>query len=352
MTPKRKSLPRSLLSKCLLFLVFLSLNGFLPVVLIFILRRAVPHRSVPVRSVPRPRPQTLVNPVVSLSGRIEAALLAKDHQSFSELISTAPPAALYSYTPASFGRHFVHLALWDPIALDALQRSHKIDLNRNCILHAAVKLLDANNFLHTEYIEALISHGADINLPDSSGYPALAYAVQRDNLPATRFLLSRGANVNISFFSYSSILHYAVATRSSPSLISLLITNRGNPFHRGKDGLTPFHHSIFLETSDRIDIINAFIHTPHPIFTDDPVSYRSLLLNYPINPRPVPSPSSQTCPGYTPLHLAVEKVRSCAMVRILSENGADRNKRENNGLTPLQLAENIQQFDIIRILRG
>ena len=81
MTPKRKSLPRSLLSKCLLFLVFLLLNGFLPVVLIFILRRAVPHRSVPVQNVPRPRPQTLVNPVVSLSGRIEAALLAKDHQS-------------------------------------------------------------------------------------------------------------------------------------------------------------------------------------------------------------------------------------------------------------------------------
>ena len=331
-------------------LLFLLLNASLSIGLIYSIRRAGLSassrnslRTVAVQQVTR------LHPTVLMSREIEAALLSRNYQQVANLVREAPAEALYSYSPTTLGQHFIHMSIWDTEALDALIQSSHVDTNRNCILHNAVRAFQGDPS-HLEYIDALLTrHGADINLPDSVGFPPLAYAIQRGSLPTVEALLTRSAKVNISFAAHDSFLHYAVSLRATPGMISLLINHGGNPFYRGRDGLSPFHHSIFLTTSDRERIMDAFIHATHPNFTE-PSHYRGKIVNFPISQERVRLPSSQTFYGYTPLHLAVEKIRSNRMVGILLSHGANRNKRENNGLTPLQLAEIIQQHDIIQTL--
>lgn len=338
----------------LIFLVLL-LNSFLAIVSICCLRRfgasnwkRLPHRAVQPPPPPRIQVQTKTNPIVTLSREIEAVLLSGDHHRFAHLIKSAASDALYSYSSRHSGDHFVHVARWNIPVLEALIDANHVDVNRNCILHRAVKSF-RNYPDQKEYIETLFRHGADINLPDSSGYPPLVYALQRASLFATEFLLSHGAKINIPFSSYSSILHYAVAIGSPVRMIATLIKNGGNPFNRGQDGLSPFHRVMFLTTSDRDNIMNAFIDTT-PATLTDPQLYLKRLLDYPISPTAVPSPTEQTLHGYTPLHLAVGKLYSKQIVQLLLKKGADRNKRENNGYTPLQLAQVIQHSGIIQTL--
>lgn len=351
---KLKSTPKSRLAG--LFLLLLLFNCFLSVGLIYYLRRSKTstwNRSLRrVAQPPQPpqvQTQMQANPIVLLSREIEAALVAGDHRRFAELIQAAHSDALYSYSTTNLGKHFIQMAPWSIPVLEALVDAKHIHVNRNCILHGAIKAFNESPD-HSQYIEALLSkHAADIDLPDGSGFAPLVYAVRRASLPATQFLLSRGAKVNVPFASYSSILHYAVAIGSADKMIAMLVKNGGNPFHRGPDGLTPFHRSMFLATSDRINIMTAFIDTTPSFFTD-PQRYRKRLLNYPISPTAVHSPSQQTFYGYTPLHLAVEKLRSNQLVKILLRKGADRGTTENGGFTPLDLARLIQHQDIIQTL--
>ena len=338
-----------------LFVLLILFNLFLSFGMICIIRRngwsAPSSRDHPsastlrtaVRTVP---PEYRTNPVVLLSRDIETALKDRNYTQLSELIRSAPSEALYSYTRThNYGRHFIHLAIWDPEALPVLLQSPHLDINRNCLLHHAVKKFRDGTPSHFEYIDALIRNGADINLPDSSGEPPLAYAIRYGNRSLIDFLLARSAKLNTSFSTFPSFLHFAVLTKQSAEMISFLISRGANPFHRGPDGLTPFHHSLLLSiSSDRDQKIDAFIRSIHPHFTADPAHYRSKLLNYPI------SPSSTTFPGYTPLHLAVEKIRSDHSVTKFLQYGARRDSRDIYGRTPLQLAESLQHPEIIYTL--
>lgn len=338
------------------FILFLLLNLFLSFGVICIIRKngwsAPSSRDHPSASTLRPAVRTVppeyrANPIVLLSKAIENALKDRNYVQLSELIRRAPSEALYSYTRTyNYGRHFIHLAIWDTEALPVLLQSPHLDINRNCLLHHAVKKFWDGAPNPLEYNDALISHGADVNLPDSSGQPPLAYAIRHENRPLIDFLLARSAKLNISFSTFPSFLHFAVLTKQKAETISFLINRGANPFHRGPDGLNPFHHSLLLDSSSNRDqIIDAFLTSIHPRFTADPAHYRSKLLNYPISPS-----STTTFPGYTPLHLAVDKIRSAHHVLKFLQNGARRDSRDIYGRTPLQLAEALQHPDIIYTL--
>lgn len=322
------------------FILFILLNLYLSIILISSLRRerilSIRKRNFEVKKLNSVKPG--INPVVLISREIESGIRNQKYNDLVNLLGSVPLNSIYNIKLLS------ESVFWNIEASEIFFKSGHLNVNRNCILHSIVKKLQDNNPVHLEYLDYLLKGGADVNLPDSTGNPPFFYILQRGNDKLINLFLGHGVFVNTPFAKYDSALHFAVEINLSNKIICSLINYGGNPFHRGKDGLTPFHRAI-LKRNEKI--IMAFIQTVPLTFEDNPPLYNQLLLNYPTSPFPVPFSSSQTLYGYTPLHLGVSKDYNSSLVELLISNGADINLKNNNGQTALQLAQTIYHFDII-----
>lgn len=78
-------------------------------------------------------------------------------------------------------------------------------------------------------LQDALASGADVDYADDQGATALMYVVNHNNLEAARFLIQKGASVNVLDARGYSALSIAAVVKGNPAIVELLLKNRANP---------------------------------------------------------------------------------------------------------------------------
>lgn len=184
-----------------------------------------------------------------------------------------------------------------------------------------------------DLIQVMLKHGANVNTRDSRKNTALLLATNNeDRFRTVELLLQHGANVNaqdstgftpmmnalvpssiyISTKDLAGFKPPMYAQNYNPTnTVRLLLKHGANPNLYDDNGDTALHHIIFDAYSD---------------FNED-------------NKREV---------GY--LHLIL--TREASLIRLLLAHGADPKKKDREGVTPLQAAQQQKRPDLVCLLKG
>ena len=154
---------------------------------------------------------------------------------------------------------------------------------------------------------ALLMSGADVNALDDEERTPVHDAVQSGNLSILYMLCEAGADLSASDSSKRSPLHLA-AKNGSEILVRELIRLGTDPNPQDSEGRTPLHYSCRSERST-IAVVRILLEAG---------AYASAL-DY-----------EKICP----IHLAAEHGFD-TLVRALAYHGADLNRKDSNGMTPL-----------------
>lgn len=208
------------------------------------------------------------------------------------------------------------------------------DSKGNTPLHIAVETLASK-----EYIEMIISQGADLNAQNQTGDTPLHCAVRNNNRIAGELLLAKNADVFVTNVSGESPLNIALKRgqgRQDWILTSRVITSSDGA------GNTPLHFTAGWQLDDSVSYIiqkggnpdarNSSGETPlfNAVKTDSPSTVRILLQNK-------ANPNARDYLGNTPLHTAV-RWSAEKSARILLQMGTDPNAANLGGKTPLHEA--------------
>jgi uncharacterized protein len=158
-----------------------------------------------------------------------------------------------------------------------------------------------------DILKALLDAGADVESPTLEGQSVLMSVVRTPKLQAAELLLQRGANPN-AFESWrgQTALMFA-ATQSQPGMVKLLLQHGADP-----------------DTASKLE-------------------------DWPRQVTNEPRPQSRPFGAMTALHFAArEGCAACAQA--LVEGGADINKVDPNGITPLLMATLNARWDVAKVL--
>lgn len=173
---------------------------------------------------------------------------------------------------------------------------------------------------HLKAAQLLIGRGAKIDLADMVGQTPLFYACQEE---IVQLLLARGARVDTRDTFGNTLLHYAddrkIAERLVRAGAEVNATNNG--------GKTPLHRAVGSAAYDgNKDMVFWFI--AHGADVDYQVFEN----------------------GFTALHSAAFNGNK-VMAKTLLAAGANPNKADNKGNTPLQIAQEYYKDNIVRLLQ-
>jgi ankyrin repeat protein len=173
--------------------------------------------------------------------------------------------------------------------------------------------------------------------------------MQRFHIEMLTFLLDQGLNINerIQDMNYEtrSLLHMAIGRfTTNPAIIQLLI-NRGADLNaRDQDRRTPLEMArhirrpLLIPILERAMVLNAL----------------RLMLNKGANVNKVAPVGPHQ--GRSPLHIAIHYFDNengdTAIIQLLINRGADLNARDHNGQTPLDMAREIGNQELIEILEN
>lgn len=174
-----------------------------------------------------------------------------------------------------------------------------------------------------ERIEKLLDDGANINGPNESGQTPLIKAVQTQNGDVVKYLLDRGADVNIKHDVYK---YSAIDVATTADVIDVLIKAGANIESRF-NGMTPLHNAV----SDGKNII------------------ASILLNAGANIEAVVNNNDPYYDGSTPLMIAVNDGNYDMCVFLISR-GANVNYETPRRKTCLNIACKKGLYRIARLL--
>jgi ankyrin repeat protein len=155
-------------------------------------------------------------------------------------------------------------------------------------------------------IELLLAHGADLNKGLHSDRTALDHAFGTRDLDMIRWLVDRGAEMDIAVTGQENLLYAAM---TSQRLVDFLIAQGVDVDAADEDGQTPL-----LYVADSGDAAMARLLIAHGADVNATMAYDE-----------------------TPLHRAARE-GSAGMVEVLVNNGADVNAQTTDGLTALDYA--------------
>jgi ankyrin repeat protein len=327
---------------------------------------------------------------VARTGNVEAAqALLAHHATVDARESFGGQTALMW---ASARRHPEMIELLIARGADANARSSARDYQRHVTAEGRPKSLDSGGFTPLLYaarenclacVDALLAHGADINLPDPDGVSPLLVAIMNANwdlakklidagadvdewdifgetplftavgqrqridgghasidppnetkgLGLVRLLLERGANPNIQLFFKPANARGSTNTRGATALIraasnadfevvKLLLEHHADPTLYMADRETPIHAVLAGRASEKDAL--ALIKIFHDAGTD--VNVVALVVHM------------EEIRGGSALHYAVRK-RYKQVIELLASYGIDMNLKDQDGLTALDYTQ-------------
>lgn len=152
----------------------------------------------------------------------------------------------------------------------------------------------------------LLDSGADIDAYDATGRTVLMDAIQSGNEGIVALLLRRGASPLVQEM-YGRNAYHEAAESGNIELIKLVKSAGGNPLSRDAHGTTPF--SLVLDKDTKI--ITAVLGTDARLIDSD---------------------------GNTPIHIALDRKASPAVLSLLLSLQYPVNTRNREGITPLVTA--------------
>ena len=177
---------------------------------------------------------------------------------------------------------------------------------------------------HVHVLRCLVENGADVNGTSDDAFTALMIASYFGQLDAVNFLIKHGAGVHHKDNLGYTALHHAVThDLGSCELLSCLIKSGANVNARANDNRTP------LMIASENNHLNAVIFlTDHGANID-----------------------LQDREGYSSLHYAAGNISdSCNVLDFLITNDADVNAFTNDKFTPLIIASNCNNLNVVNSL--
>ncbi|AVP87777.1 hypothetical protein phytr_8450 [Candidatus Phycorickettsia trachydisci] len=217
-------------------------------------------------------------------------------------------------------------------------------------LHSALSSDNPN----LEVMETLIRAGADVNLPEPTGYRPLHYAICVQDTNAVNILIKAGADTNVKQKHGKTPLHLAV-TKDNLEIINILIKGGADIESHDKNGDTPLKTAIG-DRKPKIEIVAALIkaganvnakdkYDSTPLHTAAWYNYSTVVI--PILIKTGADINAQTQSGETPLHTIVRsKNPTIDTIKALIQYGSNVNAKDNDGKTPLHLAASSKNLTI------
>jgi len=150
------------------------------------------------------------------------------------------------------GATLLHLACRDCPDPDAIQAliSHGFDVNMRDEWDLAAPIhYAARHNPNPEVIRVLIKAGAGVNVTNRSSHTPLHLAVKYNSLEVVSLLLTSGADVNAVDHEGNTPLHYAAIWRPTSLLMKMLIKHGANEGVRNDEERTPEEDRVYLEGS-------------------------------------------------------------------------------------------------------
>ncbi|MCE7870572.1 hypothetical protein DYH09_09370 [bacterium CPR1] len=173
-----------------------------------------------------------------------------------------------------------------------------------------------------ERLERLYSKNPEsLSHEDVGGARALHYAALNHQLEAARFLVDHGVEVDATNLQGQSALFYAVSA-NNPDMVDFLVASGADPDRIDRHGLTPLYLAVARGFPGMVESLAGY-----RVRTE--VEHAS---------------------GQCVLHEAVLRGNS-SIVRLLLRMGADKNRPDRRGETPLQIAQRLKLLEVEGVLR-
>lgn len=109
-----------------------------------------------------------------------------------------------------------------------------------------------------EFVEMIYDLGAEINaVSEDRGYTAVMDAVWRGNEKITKFLISKGADLNTINKEGQNNLILAVGANRE-SLVKLLVENGADPDVKDQMGMSAYNYAVLFKKQKLVDILTPF----------------------------------------------------------------------------------------------
>jgi len=223
----------------------------------------------------------------------------------------------------------------------------------------------ASIFRHDEIIELLIQHKADVDMLNAQGQAPLCLASLYGNPESIKLLLASGAKTNIRDADGNTPLHIAVLYRHPENLDEILKMNPDIDA-TSTEGYTPLH--LAVRRPDNEIAIGHLLQKGADVNITDPTGKNALLVSVDSHQKEYIKLlvskgidiNSQDNDGNTALHYLFNKVLENKMyiptckdiTKSLLEEGADPHLRNNEGKSPMDLAVESGENELINLLKS
>ena len=185
-----------------------------------------------------------------------------------------------------------------------------------CIQHVVFEVCSK------ETLQAIISHGADVNATNKNNLTALMIACMKGNIDVINVLLNAGADHSIVDTDGKTWIHYAVRGGSSKETLQVIINHGADVNATNKNNLTALMIACMKGYIDAIDVLLSA----------------------------GADPSIADTKGETWIHYAVQGDCSKEILQATIDHGADVNSTNMNGETALLVACKNGNIDAIDVL--
>lgn len=199
--------------------------------------------------------------------------------------------------------------------------NHSADINKSNKNEASPLYIASENG-HSTVVNTLLQNSADINISEKSGASPLYIACQKGHIKVVRVLIQHLANINQSKLNGTSPLY--IACQNGHALVVKELIKHSADINKGRcDGITPLQIACYYNREDVV---------------------RELLFSEEIN---IDQCDSTGC---TSLHVACKKGHTFIIDELI-QHKADKNKPDNTGRTPLQIASKFGRDKMVKSLQ-
>ena len=191
------------------------------------------------------------------------------------------------------------------------------DLKGATVIHHAV-----TSGCRKRILQAIIGHGADVNIMNTQNCTALMMACRKGDIDATNVLLTAGTNPNTVDECGDTCLHLAVRGGCNEETVQAIINHGIDVNAANKSNVTSL---MIAYDEGNIDAINVLLQTGA-------------------------NPNMKDCEGTTALHCAAQAGCSKDTIQAVIDYGADVNAVNKDNVTALMIACEKGNIDVINVL--